>query len=75
MNHYVDRLYSQQLEQSRVLNIRLGIGIGAFQGISSIFLNSIVLGSMFAGGWLISLGELNAGELMTFLVATQMIER
>lgn len=69
------RLYKQQLELSCHLNIRLGVGIGAFQGMANVFLNSIILGSMFAGGWLISLGELSAGDLMSFLVATQMIER
>lgn len=35
----------------------------------------IVLGSLFTGGWLISAHELKAGDLISFLVATQMIER
>nr|KAG5692158.1 hypothetical protein BaRGS_020706 [Batillaria attramentaria] len=70
-----NQLFQQELELSRRMNMKLGIGIGAFQGVANVFLNSIILGSMFAGGWLISLGELNAGDLMSFLVATQMIER
>ncbi|XP_070200308.1 mitochondrial potassium channel ATP-binding subunit-like [Littorina saxatilis] len=68
-------LYSQELVMSSHLNIKLGVGIGAFQGLANMFLNGIVLGSMFAGGMLISLGELSAGDLMSFLAATQMIER
>lgn len=75
MEEKENELYRQQLELSRQLNIKLGVGIGAFQGLANIFLNTIILGSMFAGGWLISRGELNAGDLMSFLVSTQMIER
>ena len=68
-------MFVQQLELSRDLNVKLGVGIGAFQGLANVFLNGIVLGSLFAGGLLISLGELRAGDLMSFLVATQVIER
>lgn len=70
-----NELYSQELRKTRYLNMKLGLGIGAFQGMTNIFLNMVVLGSMFAGGWLISLGELSAGDLMSFLVATQTIQR
>ncbi|XP_005108173.1 mitochondrial potassium channel ATP-binding subunit isoform X1 [Aplysia californica] len=68
-------LYEEQVNKSSALNIRLGVGIGAFQGAANMFLNGIVLGSLFAGGWLISMHELQAGDLISFLVATQMIER
>lgn len=33
------RLYSQQVELSRRMNINLGLGIGAFQGLSNMALN------------------------------------
>ncbi|XP_076450266.1 mitochondrial potassium channel ATP-binding subunit-like [Babylonia areolata] len=70
-----NELYRQELELSRQLNIRLGLGIGAFQALANIFLNTIVLGSIYAGGWLIAQGELSAGDLMSFLAASQTIER
>ncbi|CAG5133666.1 unnamed protein product, partial [Candidula unifasciata] len=68
-------LYEKQVDKSSIMNLKLGIGIGAFQGATNIFLNSIVLGSLFTGGWLISTHELKAGDLISFLVATQMVER
>ena len=43
---------------------------GQFSSVSGI-----VLGTMFAGGWLMSNHEITAGDLMAFLVATQTIER
>ncbi|KAL8614380.1 ATP-binding cassette, sub-B (MDR TAP), member 8 [Nucella lapillus] len=70
-----NELYRQELEQARTLNIQLGLGIGAFQALANIFLNTIVLGSMYTGGWLIARGELSAGDLMSFLAASQTIER
>uniref|UniRef100_A0A0B7AEF4 Mitochondrial potassium channel ATP-binding subunit n=1 Tax=Arion vulgaris TaxID=1028688 RepID=A0A0B7AEF4_9EUPU len=68
-------LYQKQVDKSAMMNIKLGLGIGVFQGATNIFLNSIVLGSLFTGGWLISTHELKAGDLISFLVATQMVER
>lgn len=33
------RLYKEQAEKGRTLNERLGVGIGAFQAATNIFLN------------------------------------
>ncbi|CAL1535983.1 unnamed protein product [Lymnaea stagnalis] len=68
-------LYEHQVDKSAATSIRLGVGIGTFQGAANVFLNGLVLGSLFAGGWMISAHELKAGDLISFLVATQMIER
>ncbi|XP_050408183.1 mitochondrial potassium channel ATP-binding subunit [Patella vulgata] len=70
-----NELYGSELNKARKLNIQLGVGIGVFQGLANIALNGIVLGTMFAGGYMMSLHELSAGDLMSFLVATQTIER
>lgn len=40
-----------------------------------LFPQGIVLGTLFAGGYLMSGGEITAGDLMSFLVASQTIER
>lgn len=68
-------LYAKQIDRSKTKFIHLGFGIGLFQGGANLFLNGIVLGSLFAGGWLISNKEIKAGDLISFLVATQMVER
>ncbi|XP_045174290.2 mitochondrial potassium channel ATP-binding subunit-like [Mercenaria mercenaria] len=68
-------LFSQEVDKSRILNIRLGVGIGMFQGLANIALNGIVLGTLFIGGQFMSRGDITAGDLMSFLVATQTVER
>ncbi|XP_060555918.1 mitochondrial potassium channel ATP-binding subunit-like [Ruditapes philippinarum] len=68
-------LFSQEVDMARKLNIRLGVGIGMFQGLANIALNGIVLGTLFVGGQFMSRGDITAGDLMSFLVATQTVER
>ncbi|XP_071121364.1 mitochondrial potassium channel ATP-binding subunit-like [Mytilus edulis] len=70
-----NEMFGQEVESSRKLNIQLGLGIGAFQCLANIALNGIVLGTMFAGGRLMTRDEISAGDLMSFLVSTQTIER
>lgn len=45
------------------------------QAGTNLFLNGLVLGTLYLGGYLMSTHELNAGNLMSFLVATQTIQR
>lgn len=68
-------LYGTEVEKAAKLNETLGIGIGVFQGVANVTLNGIVLGVMCMGGYLISTDHLSAGELMSFMVATQTIQR
>lgn len=68
-------LFSQEVHQSRNMNIQLGLGIGLFQGLANMALNGIVLGTLFVGGMFMSRQEISAGDLMSFLVATQTVER
>ncbi|KAL2097815.1 hypothetical protein ACEWY4_007022 [Coilia grayii] len=69
------QLYSVEVEKSREMNETLGCGIAVFQGISNIVLNCIVLGTIFAGGSLMTGDEMSAGDLMSFLVASQTVQR
>ncbi|NXE97754.1 ABCB8 protein, partial [Menura novaehollandiae] len=57
------------------LSERLGLGIAAFQGLSNLALNGIVLGTIFVGGSLMAGDELSPGDLMSFLVASQTVQR
>ena len=63
------------MEQSRKLNERLGVGIGAFQGLSNITINALTLVVLYAGGSLLASNELSPGNLMSFLASTQLIQR
>ncbi|XP_063225021.1 mitochondrial potassium channel ATP-binding subunit [Bacillus rossius redtenbacheri] len=67
--------FSRQTEESRRLNERLGLGIGLFQAGTNLFLNGMVLGTLWAGGRLLAAGQVSPGDLMAFLVAAQTIQR
>ncbi|KAM4557106.1 mitochondrial potassium channel ATP-binding subunit [Fundulus diaphanus] len=69
------QLYAYEVDKSCEMNENLGGGIAVFQGLSNMALNCIVLGTIFAGGTLISSNELSPGDLMSFLVASQTVQR
>jgi ATP-binding cassette, subfamily B (MDR/TAP), member 8 len=68
-------LFQNEVNKARDLNIRLGVGIGIFQGLNNLVMNGIVLGTIALGGQYVSQHRLSAGDLMAFLVATQTIQR
>ncbi|NXX17070.1 ABCB8 protein, partial [Podargus strigoides] len=68
-------LYCAEVEHASWLSERLGLGIAAFQGLSNLALNGIVLGTIFVGGSLMAGDELSPGDLMSFLVASQTVQR
>ncbi|XP_074754270.1 mitochondrial potassium channel ATP-binding subunit isoform X2 [Athene noctua] len=68
-------LYCAEVDRASRLNERLGLGIAAFQGLSNLALNGIVLGTIFVGGSLMAGDELSPGDLMSFLVASQTVQR
>ncbi|XP_013421119.1 ATP-binding cassette sub-family B member 8, mitochondrial [Lingula anatina] len=68
-------LFNKEADQAMYMNENLGYGIGVFQGLANLALNGIVLGVMYAGGYLMATHELSPGDLMSFLVATQTIQR
>ncbi|XP_048100085.1 mitochondrial potassium channel ATP-binding subunit [Alosa alosa] len=69
------QLYSVEVDKSCEMNEALGFGIAVFQGLSNVVLNCIVLGTIFAGGSLMAGDEMSAGDLMSFLVASQTVQR
>lgn len=68
-------LYGNEVDKSRQMTSKLGLGIAVFQGLSNIALNGVILGVLFTGGYMMSCKQLTPGDLMSFLVATQTIER
>lgn len=72
--HELDR-YRKEVDRSRALNEWLGLGIGLFQAGTVLFLNGVVLGTLYHGGHLMASHEMSPGDLMAFLVSTQTIQR
>uniref|UniRef100_A0A0N5B7B5 Mitochondrial potassium channel ATP-binding subunit n=1 Tax=Strongyloides papillosus TaxID=174720 RepID=A0A0N5B7B5_STREA len=67
--------YKNELEKNQSLNIKLGGGIGIFQGATNLFLNGVVLGVLWGGSQLVIKKEMLAGELMSFLITAQSIQK
>ncbi|KAG9276103.1 ATP-binding cassette sub-family B member 8, mitochondrial [Astyanax mexicanus] len=68
-------MYATEVDKSAAMNEALGTGIAVFQGLSNIVLNCIVLGTIFAGGSLMAHNDMSPGDLMSFLVASQTVQR
>uniref|UniRef100_A0A673M365 ATP-binding cassette sub-family B member 8, mitochondrial-like n=1 Tax=Sinocyclocheilus rhinocerous TaxID=307959 RepID=A0A673M365_9TELE len=68
-------IYAAEVQKSAVMNETLGTGIAVFQGLSNIVLNCIVLGTIFAGGSLMARNDMSPGDLMSFLIASQTVQR
>ncbi|XP_016146807.1 mitochondrial potassium channel ATP-binding subunit [Sinocyclocheilus grahami] len=68
-------MYAAEVQKSAVMNETLGTGISVFQGLSNIVLNCIVLGTIFAGGSLMARNDMSPGDLMSFLIASQTVQR
>ncbi|XP_028659750.1 mitochondrial potassium channel ATP-binding subunit isoform X1 [Erpetoichthys calabaricus] len=68
-------LYTVEVDKSSRMNESLGIGIAVFQGLSNVALNCIVLGTIYIGGSFIANNDLSAGDLMSFYVASQTVQR
>ncbi|XP_034374922.1 mitochondrial potassium channel ATP-binding subunit isoform X5 [Arvicanthis niloticus] len=67
--------YQAELESCRCKAEELGRGIALFQGLSNIAFNCMVLGTLFIGGSLVAGQQLKGGDLMSFLVASQTVQR
>ena len=67
--------YGSEVDKAQKINEWLGMGIGIFQAGTVLFLNGIVLSTLYYGGYLLTAQELTPGDLMAFLVSTQTIQR
>ena len=72
---FISSWYNSEVEKSRQLNEYLGAGIGIFQGLSNLAINGMTLIVLYSGGVLLDSKQITAGELMSFLMATQTIQR
>ncbi|KAK0398330.1 hypothetical protein QR680_002536 [Steinernema hermaphroditum] len=68
-------LFGREIEKTRNLNERLGLGIGLFQGATNFFLNGVILSVLYGGSVLIVNHEMTPGGLMSFLVTAQTIQK
>ncbi|KAI5746061.1 hypothetical protein M8J76_016856 [Diaphorina citri] len=68
MEPYEVRLFTDQVSLSCSLQERLGVGVGMFQAGTNLFLNGMVLGTLYFGGHLMASNTLTAGDLMSFLL-------
>nr|CAD7446378.1 unnamed protein product [Timema bartmani] len=91
MEEHERQLFAAETDKASRLNQRLGLGIGLFQvrlgphyqvrlgphyqAGTNLFLNSLVLGTLYMGGQLMSSSRLSPGDLMSFLAAIQVIQR
>uniref|UniRef100_A0A4X1UW50 ATP binding cassette subfamily B member 8 n=1 Tax=Sus scrofa TaxID=9823 RepID=A0A4X1UW50_PIG len=75
MEQREEERYGAELEESRCKAEQLGRGIALFQGLSNIAFNCMVLGTLFIGGSLVAGQQLTGGDLMSFLVASQTVQR
>ncbi|GIY07380.1 mitochondrial potassium channel ATP-binding subunit [Caerostris darwini] len=69
------KLYNDQIAEIQRLNSELGVGMGLFQGLTNLALNGIVLGVLCVGGSLMCSAEMTPGNMMSFLVSTQTIQK
>ncbi|XP_045502111.1 mitochondrial potassium channel ATP-binding subunit isoform X2 [Colias croceus] len=69
------RMFAEECDTAAELSMELGLGVGLFQAGTNLFLNGMVLATMFLGGHLMSTGQMSAGDVMAFLVNAQTIQR
>ncbi|XP_054975517.1 mitochondrial potassium channel ATP-binding subunit [Sorex araneus] len=75
MEPWEEARYGEELEAACRKAEALGQGIALFQGLSNVAFNCMVLGTLFVGGSLVAGQQLRGGDLMSFLVASQTVQR
>lgn len=69
------QLFKQEVDKAEHLQSTLGVGIGFFQALTNLSLNGVVLGVLYVGGTMMESNTMNAGQVMSFFVSSQMIQR
>ncbi|XP_063694689.1 mitochondrial potassium channel ATP-binding subunit-like [Bolinopsis microptera] len=67
--------YEGSLDTAATAYSGLGIGIGLFTAASALATNGMVLQTLFYGGYLLSTGQVGAGDLMAFLASSTIVQR
>lgn len=67
--------FRDQLQITSKMNTILGYGIGLFQAGTNLFLNGLVLGTLYIGTQYVISDHLSPGRLMSFLVTAQIIQK
>ena len=75
MEKFEKRKFNEQLEEVFYLNSRLGLGIAAFQGVSSVVINSLFLVVLAHGSTLVAGNMFSPGNMLSVVVATQTLQR
>ncbi|KAI0243897.1 hypothetical protein L0F63_006179 [Massospora cicadina] len=63
--------YGCALSDAADANLQFGVHLGLFRGGVSLALGSVILVVLYFGGQMVVRGEMQPGELMTFLVAAE----
>lgn len=75
-NEYLEcERFASETKESSKLNTMLGHGIAFLQAGSNLFLNGLILGTLYIGSQFIIVGDFSSGNLMSFLVTAQMIQK
>ncbi|KAI6653544.1 ATP-binding cassette sub-family B member 8, mitochondrial-like [Oopsacas minuta] len=72
---FEEEKFEDKLEDVFHLNNRLGLGIAAFQGVSSVVINGLFLVVLAHGGSLIAGNHFSPGNMLSVVVATQTLQR
>ena len=67
--------FEKESNECSNLSQQLGFGIALFQALTNLFLNGMVLSTLYMGGYFMSVDSISAGQLMAFLVASQGVQR
>lgn len=68
-------LFQREIAESARLSEELGVGIAVFQALTNLFLNCMVLSTIYFGGHLMTTESMTPGQLMAFMVASQGVQR
>ena len=72
---FEEEKFEEKLEDLFYLNTKLGLGIAAFQGLSSVVINSLFLVVLAHGGTLVAGNQFSPGNMLAVMVATQTLQR